>query len=138
MTTSHLDDLRNNELLRKRLAKFMTYFCFRSTKLEHFHDRINDEEMKALMIDVVNHSFLFLSAVFSSNASDQIFEILKEGNDLPREWRDWNDPEIPDELVRGTGEFVELLAARRAERLGTVMPPPVPRPGVHPAPTVGF
>jgi hypothetical protein len=33
---------------RKRLAKWMAKFCFRNTKLEELHNRISDEEMKAL------------------------------------------------------------------------------------------
>jgi len=38
MDTKHLKKIQENEVLRKRLAKFMTKFCFRNSKLENFHD----------------------------------------------------------------------------------------------------
>ena len=57
MNPDQFAELKNNEVVRKRLAKFITHFCFRSSALENFHDRISDDEMKALMIDVVNRSY---------------------------------------------------------------------------------
>jgi hypothetical protein len=61
--------IRHNEAGRKRLAKWMAQFSFRNTKLEDFHDRFNDEEMKTLRIDVENHSYAFLSILFCTDNS---------------------------------------------------------------------
>jgi hypothetical protein len=113
MSPDQLNELKNSEVTRKRLAKFMAHFCFRNSKLEDFHDRISDAEMKALMIDVVNHSHLFLSVLFSSTASNEIIEILKQGDDLPPEWKDWNEPEISDELTKNAKRVLDLIAKSR-------------------------
>jgi hypothetical protein len=37
MNEKQLKDLRHNEELRKRLAKFMALNCFRNTELENLH-----------------------------------------------------------------------------------------------------
>jgi hypothetical protein len=92
-----------------------SHFCFRNSKLEDFHDRISNDEMKALMIDVVNHSYLFLSVLFASKKSNEIIDMLKQG-DLPRDWRDWNDPQISDELTRSAKRTLDLIKkARQAQ-----------------------
>jgi hypothetical protein len=57
MTPDQLTELKNNEVVRKRLAKLMARDCFRnSTKLEDIHaaGQIDDREMQDLMIDVVD------------------------------------------------------------------------------------
>ena len=109
MNPDQLAELKNNEIVRKRLAKFMTHFCFRNSALENFHDRISDDEMKALMIDVVNRSYLFLWILIKSQASNDIIEILKHGDHLPSDWSHWNDPEVPDEMVKGAKRLLDLL-----------------------------
>ena len=92
MNIKSLEEVQNNEVVRKRLAKAMARDCFRNTKLEDFHagtfpsskagdysdvkvvspygeigwerlSRLSDEEMKALMIDVVNHCYDFLTTL---------------------------------------------------------------------------
>jgi hypothetical protein len=40
MDISSLQAIQENEILRKRLAKWMARFSFRDTKLEDLHDRI--------------------------------------------------------------------------------------------------
>lgn len=84
MNPGHIKELRNSEIVRKRLAKVMAMRCFRNTKLEDFHagqfpsseagdysdvmvvspfgeipwkslSRLSDAEMKALIADVVCH-----------------------------------------------------------------------------------
>ena len=55
MTLNQLAELKNNEALHKRLAKFMARECFRSSpKLEDMdtEGKIGQEDMKELMIDV--------------------------------------------------------------------------------------
>jgi len=80
-------------VLQKRLAKYMVLQCFRNSRLEDLHagispssatgdysdvqvsspygtipwaevSRFNDDEMKALMIDVVNRTYRFLHTLF--------------------------------------------------------------------------
>jgi hypothetical protein len=58
-------------------------FSFRDTKLEDFHDRFCDEEMKTLMIDVVNHSYAFLSILFCTDNSNKLIELLNEKDEIP-------------------------------------------------------
>jgi hypothetical protein len=70
------------ETLRKRLAKFMARECVRNRpRLEDMHTegKIGQEDMKELMIDVVNRTYLFLSVLASSNGSE-VVEILKESD----------------------------------------------------------
>jgi hypothetical protein len=56
MTPDQFDQLVKDDVLRKRLAKWMARLCFReNTKLEGFHDRISDAEMMELMIGVVDN-----------------------------------------------------------------------------------
>jgi len=119
----HLDDVRADEVLRKRLAKVMALRCFRNTKLEDFHagifpssqagdfadvkvvspfgeipwprlGRLSDDEMRVLMIDVVNHCYAFLTELFVSPRGARIVE---QRDQLPR----WNDPEPPQPAPLG-------------------------------------
>ena len=66
MTPETLAELQNNEVVQKRLAKFMTHFCFRNSALENLHDRISDDEMKALTIEFVNRSYALVYGKRSS------------------------------------------------------------------------
>ena len=99
MTPEDLADLRNNATLRKRLAKLLAHECFRaSKKLEDMHTAgsIGQEDMKELMIEVVNRTYLHLSAILSSNASPEIIEHLKEHDPVPN----WDQPEMPDDVLK--------------------------------------
>jgi hypothetical protein len=119
MNTERIKEIQTNEVLRKRLAKSMAKFCFRMTAIEDFHgsrkapksltgdysdvkvvsaredipwnevERLNDDEMKALMIDVVNHCDQFLTILFTMPAGDTMIEDLKQRDAVP----EWNDPE---------------------------------------------
>jgi hypothetical protein len=119
MTPKQLAELKSNELVRKRLAKLLALTCFRSTVLEDFHagtspssrsgdysdvkvvspfgeipwknlSRLNDDEMKVLMIQVVHYCHNFLTNLFASGAAGLLIEHLKEHDPEPR----WNDPAI--------------------------------------------
>jgi hypothetical protein len=120
MDIDHLASVRASALMRQRLAKLMALRCFRNTTLEDFHagvfpssqsgdyadvkvvspygnipwhqlGRLSDDEMRKLMIDVVNHCYAFLTELFDSRRGLQIIERLKLGDELRR----WNDPELP-------------------------------------------
>jgi hypothetical protein len=117
MNIKSLEEIRHNQVVRKRLAKAMARDCFRNTKLEDFHAgtfpsskagdycdvkvvspygeiawksvaRLSDEEMKTLMIDVVNHCYDFLTALCSPHG-DVVVEHLKRHDVRPQ----WNNPE---------------------------------------------
>ena len=67
MSPEQLAELKENEITRQRLAKFMAQYCFRNIhELEELHGagRITQEEMKALMIDVVDHCYNFVTELF--------------------------------------------------------------------------
>jgi hypothetical protein len=108
MKTEHIKEIQSNEVLRKRLAKWMALHCFRNTKLEEFHDRLSNEEMKALMIDVVDHYYEFLSILFTAPSGDKIIDALKERDVVPK----WNDPKS----FRNSQEVLSL--DRKAGRSG--------------------
>jgi hypothetical protein len=110
MTPERLDELLNDEVIRKRLAKWMARLCFReNTKLESFHDRINDSEMKELMIGVVNNCYLFLSILSNTEASAALLELMKLGDPLPQ----WNDPKLPFTLIRSAGQLRDIIEGQQ-------------------------
>ena len=118
MTPKQLSELKKNEVVRKRLAKLMALHCFRNTLLENLHagkypgsesgdysdvkvvspygeipwqalSRLNDDEMKELMIQVVHYCYNFLANVFvSDDGGGMIIDYLKEHDPEPK----WNDP----------------------------------------------
>lgn len=90
MTPSQLAELKSNEVVRKRLAKRMAHDCFRNTKLEDLHaaGQISQDEMKALMIDVVDHCYDFLMDLCSPEGADIIEDLKQRDNVL-----EWNDPQ---------------------------------------------
>src|SRR6266550_760448 len=104
--------LAQNPQVLKRLAKYMALHCFRSTVLEDFHagitpssqagdysdvvvktpfgeipwsklSRLSDEEMKTLMIDVLNQT------LFSEDLGSYLIQTLNQQDLLPR----WQDPQ---------------------------------------------
>jgi hypothetical protein len=120
MTPKQLAELKRDELLRKRLAKLMALTCFRNTELENLHagaspssksgdysdvkvvspfgeipweklSRLNDDEMKVLMIEVVHRCYNFLTNLFASGQAGMVIEALKQRDPEPN----WNDPAIP-------------------------------------------
>jgi len=126
MTPDRFEELKTNESLRKRLAKLMALQCFRNSELEDFHagvfptthvgdfsdvsvvspageipwndlSRLNDQEMQSLMIDVVNHCYAFLSDLFNDKKGRALFEMLKQGDELPHR----NDPQLPSMRNQG-------------------------------------
>jgi hypothetical protein len=107
MTPIQLAELKNNETLRKSLAKFMARECFRSSpSLEDMHTegKIGQEDMKELMIDVVNRTYLLLSVLASSNGSE-VVEILKEHDMVPK----WNEPDMPEELLKNAKRAYDAM-----------------------------
>ena len=117
MDAGHSEEIQSNEVVRKRLAKLVARDCFRNTKLEDLHagispssetgdysdvkvispygeipwkqlSRLSDEEMKALMIDVVDRCYDFLTVMFCTGKIDEVIEALKQRDPLPQ----WDDP----------------------------------------------
>jgi hypothetical protein len=89
MDAAHFEEIQTNTVVRKRLAKLMAKNCFRNTRLEDLHSRISDQEMKVLMIDVVDHCYDFLMELCSPHG-DAIIDDLKRRDAVP----EWDDPEI--------------------------------------------
>ena len=90
MTPEQLAELQDDATLRKRLAKKMARDCFCNTKeLENMHaaDQISDQEMQALMTDVVDYCYDFLMELCSPHGAE-IVDDLKRRDELP----EWNDP----------------------------------------------
>jgi len=119
MRKSALREIATNEVVMKRLAKLMALECFRNSKLEDLHagiypnsqsgdysdvkvvtpygeiswerlGRVSDDEMKVLMIDVVDRCYEFLSELLDQPTAAAIVERLKLRDPLPR----WKDPRM--------------------------------------------
>ena len=110
--------LAQNPQILKRLAKYMAQQCFRNTVLEDYHagitpysaagdysdvfvktpageipwpklSRLSDEEMKMLMIDVVNRTYLTLRTLFDEELGSFLIQTLSQQDLIPS----WNDPQ---------------------------------------------
>jgi hypothetical protein len=106
-----------NPALQRRLAKYMVLHCFRNSMLEDLHagtspssasgdcsgvavssaygvipwpkvSRLNDDEMKRRMIDVVDRTYCFIHTLFDENTGGQLLLRLAERDPLPQ----WNEP----------------------------------------------
>ena len=109
----------NDPELQKRLAKYMVLQCFRNSMLEDLHSgitpssaagdysdvyvttphgeipwpklsRLSDEEMKSLMVDVVNRTYRFIHELFDENTGGAILVRLAMRDPLPK----WNAPTL--------------------------------------------
>jgi ligand-binding SRPBCC domain-containing protein len=110
--------LAQNPQILKRLAKYMAQQCFRNTVLEDFHagitpyseagdysdvvvktpagtiawsklSRLNDQEMRTLMMDVVNRTYLLLRTLFDEEVGSYLIKTLSQQDLMPN----WNDPQ---------------------------------------------
>jgi len=114
MNAKHIREIQTNEVLRKRLAKYIALHCFRNTDvLEDLHSgevpvsesgdcsdvkvitpdreipwsdlsRFDNSEMKAMMIDVVNHCDQFFATLFSTPGGDKLIEELGRRDRIAR------------------------------------------------------
>ena len=119
MTIETAREISSNAELMKRLAKYLAQQCFRNTMLEDLHagiapnshtgdytdvvvrspygeipwprlSRLSDEEMKALMIDVVNKTYRALTVLFDNRLGSELVKMLAQQDFLPR----WNEPTL--------------------------------------------
>jgi ligand-binding SRPBCC domain-containing protein len=119
MTVETAREVSTNPEVLKRLAKYLAQQCFRNTMLEDLHagitpnsqtgdytdvvvrspygeipwarlSRLSDEEMKALMIDVVNKTYRALIVLFDDRWGGELIKILARQDFLPR----WNEPTL--------------------------------------------
>jgi hypothetical protein len=118
MTIETAREISSNPELMKRLAKYLAQQCFRNTMLEDLHagitpdsqtgdytdvvvrspygeipwprlSRLSDEEMKALMIDVVNKTYRALTVLFDNRLGGELIKILAQQDFLR-----WNEPTL--------------------------------------------
>jgi ligand-binding SRPBCC domain-containing protein len=114
---THLDPICANVVLQQRLAKYLVLQCVRHSQLEDLHagiapssatgdytdvtvtspfgsipwsrvSRFNDEEMKQLMIDVVDRTYQFLHTIFDEHAGRELLGSLAEHDPVPT----WHAP----------------------------------------------
>jgi hypothetical protein len=75
--------------------------------------RLNDDEMKRLMIDVVDRTYHFIHTLFDENAGGQVLLRLAERDPLPH----WNEPTLANDnaetKVIGTETRVGTETTRR-------------------------
>jgi len=109
--------LITDPVLQKRLAKYLVQRCFRNSVLEDLHagiapdskagdysdvwvttpfgeipwpklSRFDDEEMKTLMIDVVQKTYEFIRELFAAEKGGELLLRLAARDPLPQ----WEDP----------------------------------------------
>ncbi len=130
MNAKQAKELKTDEVVLKRLAKYMALYCFRNTQLENLHcgtspnsqsgdfsdvkvvspygeipwtklSRISDAEMKDLMIDVVNKTYFHLAVLFG--APDGLFEDFLASLRKTDPQPNWNEPVLPIRTPPGEG-----------------------------------
>jgi hypothetical protein len=112
MDTEHLKAIESNDDIRKNLAKWLVNYCFRNSKLETFHDRFSDDEMKALMMDSVNLTYYFLTVLLFSTAdnTNKIIDLLKDRDNIKtQKWNDWDDPVFRDDIHKSSLHLFNVL-----------------------------
>ena len=116
MTPETARKISSNPELMKRLAKYLAQQCFRNTMREDLHagitpssqtvgytdvvvrspygeipwprlSRLSDEEIKALMIDVVNKTYRTLRLLLDNRTGEELIEILAQ-RDLVPQWKE--------------------------------------------------
>ena len=119
MTIATVREISTNPEVLKRLAKYLAQQCFRNSMLEDLHagitpnsqtgdyrdvlvrspygeipwprlSRLSDQEMKALMIDVVNQTYRTLLVLFDDQRGGELIQMLARRDPLPR----WNEPTL--------------------------------------------
>jgi ligand-binding SRPBCC domain-containing protein len=117
MTAETASAISSNQVLMKRLAKYLAQQCFRNTFLEELHagitpdsktgdyadvmvrspygeipwpklSRLSDDEMKTLMIDIVNKTYQALTLLFDDQLGNELVQYLARQDPRPR----WNEP----------------------------------------------
>jgi hypothetical protein len=107
----------SDPVLQQRLAKYLVLQCFRNSMLEDLHagtspssasgdysdvsvsspygvipwpevSRMNDDEMKRLMIDVVDRTYRFIHKLFDERTGGELLLRLAERDPLPQ----WKEP----------------------------------------------
>jgi hypothetical protein len=113
MTAETAHAISSNQVLMKRLAKYLAQQCFRNSFLEDLHagitpdsktgdytdvlvrspygeipwsrlSRLSDEEMKVLMIDVVNKTYRALRLPFDDQLGHELVQHLAKQDPVPR------------------------------------------------------
>lgn len=117
MTVDTARTISTNPQVLKRLAKYLAQQCFRDTMLEDLHagitpnsqtgdytdvlvrspygeipwqrlSRLSDQEMKTLMIDVVNKTYRALIVLFDDRLGGDLIKVLTQQDLVPR----WDEP----------------------------------------------
>ena len=106
-------------VLQQRLAKYLVLQCFRNSILEDLHagispssasgdcsdvtvsspygaipwtkvSRLNDDEMRRLMINVVDRTYRFIHTLFDENTGGELLLRLAQRDPLPQ----WQEPKL--------------------------------------------
>jgi ligand-binding SRPBCC domain-containing protein len=116
----YLDAVRTSATLQQRLAMYLVLHCVRNSRLEDLHagiapwsatgdytdvtvtspfgaipwrglSRFSDEEMKALMIDVVDRTYRFIQILFTEHSGRALLAWLADHDPTPA----WDAPHEP-------------------------------------------
>ena len=121
---THLETVRTNAVLQQRLAKYLVLQCVRNSPLEDLHagiapssatgdyadvivttpfgtipwprvSRLNDEDMKQLVIAVVDRTYQFLHTLLDEHTGRELLSWLVDHDPVP----DWNAPTRPRDVI---------------------------------------
>ena len=121
---TYLETVRTNAVLQQRLAKYLVLQCVRNSQLEDLHagiapssatgdyadvivtspfgtipwprvSRLNDEEMKQLVIDVVDRTYQFLHTLLDEHTGRELISWLADHDPVPA----WNAPTRPRDVI---------------------------------------
>ena len=169
--------LAQNPQILKRLAKYMAQQCFRNTVLENVHagitpyseagdysdvvvktpagtiprsklSRLNDQEMKTLMIDVVNQTYLLLRTLFDAPYKLRRRQLSEGGTQPWNTWlpsfragklrRDQTRPSIEQTASSIMSTLRQVLATSKSDRQGARPSTLLLRPAMCAACTIGI
>ena len=135
--------------MQKRLAEYLALKCFRNSVLEDFHtgivpasksgdytdvfvstpfgeipwnglSRFDDADMKALMVDVVNKTYLLVQELFDEQHGGELLLKLAARNPAPHR-ADPNSADLGGSIPQQSNA---ASASRRSSRPGKTLPPP--------------
>ena len=73
--------------------------------------RLNDDEMKRLMIDVVDRTYDFIHTLFDENTGGKVLLRLAERDPLPQ----WNEPTLRDDTAKTKPTVTKTRSAEKRQ-----------------------
>src|ERR1700739_454414 len=106
MDAKHLREIEESDEVRKNLAKWIVYDCFRNnTNVEGLHEKFSQEDMREFTRRAGDNVYYFLSTRlfnYASSYTNETIDLLKDKENLVEmAWNKWDDPndDVVEELM---------------------------------------